>query len=257
MSRYFSLLIGLALAGQPIPVEVPETNNEPVVQAPPYDPFEYDENFLQEPATTRSDEDDDLWNDQMQDFQADLMVTFEVPAGSQEFFYADVKAEDIKTPAALLRGAFFVSHNPKEQTGIDFAILDPNHQPIFSREGKGESIFVINATLPGTWTFSISNTKWLKGKQVTFIVGAGNRQTLKKEHIDNIEDRVKAVDVALREIQQEGAFLWTRQKSIMGSMEKINTKVFWFTIAEFIVLAIVAIVQVYSTKGLLSYRRLY
>jgi hypothetical protein len=72
-----------------------------------------------------------------------------------------------------------------------------------------------------------------------------------------MEDRVKAVDSSLREIQTEGSYLWIRQKSQLQAIEDVNSRVFWFTVLEFLVLVTVAVLQVYYIKGMLSYRRLY
>ena len=194
----------------------------------------------------------------MRDFHPDLMVTIRVPSGSKEFFHTDITESDIKSKkGGLIRGAFFVAGVGKNETGIEFSILDPQGSPIFEKKDIIESMFVKNVTVAGTYTFAISSKKSNDEKQVTFIVGTGSRSSLKKEHINKLDRGVSAVDDILRKIQQEGSYLWVKQKDQLKSVEDINMKVFWFTLAEFATLAIVAALQVYSIKGLLSYRRLY
>ena len=40
---------------------------------------------------------------------------------------------------------------------IDFFVLDPNYQVIYSRRGKDEGIFRFNTTMPGQYSFVFSN----------------------------------------------------------------------------------------------------
>ena len=192
------------------------------------------------------------WDTHMQDFQADLMVTVQVAPNSQEFFFEDVTEVGIK-----LRGAFFVAPDKERKSGVDFWILNPKGEKVYQQANKGESIFAIKAEMAGTYSFVISNNKWIGSRQVTFIVGAGSRSTLKQEHLLTMDDRIKAADSSLREIQAEGSYLWIRQKSQLQAIEDVNSRVFWFTAVEFLVLVVVAVFQVYYIKGMLSYRRLY
>ena len=192
------------------------------------------------------------WDTHMADFQADLMVTVQVAPNSQEFFFEDVTEVGVK-----LRGAFFVAPDKDRKSGIDFWILNPKGEKVYQQANKGESIFAIKAEMTGTYSFVISNNKWIGSRQVTFIVGAGSRSTLKQEHLLTMDDRIKAVDNSLREIQTEGSYLWIRQKSQLQAIEDVNSRVFWFTAVEFLVLVVVAVFQVYYIKGMLSYRRLY
>ena len=218
----------------------------------------YPDDFLNDPYSDHpamAYDDDELshdWDELMVDFQADLMVTVQIPANTKELFF-----EDVTVIGTQLRGAFFVAPDKERRSGVNVFILDPNNKKVYTQSGKGEAIFSVKADMVGTYTFVIENTKWVSTRQVTFIVGSGSRTTLKQEHLMTMEDRIKAVDDSLQKIQKDGGFMWIRQKSQLQAIEAVNSRVFWFTAFEFFVLVVVAVVQVYYIKGMLSYRRLY
>tara|TARA_B110000285_G_C14927673_1_gene515830 strand:+ start:281 stop:511 length:231 start_codon:yes stop_codon:yes gene_type:complete len=61
-----------------------------------------------------------------------------------------------------MRGAYFVNAPPgtaNEDKLIDFFVLDPNYQVIFSRRKHEEGIIRFNTTMAGQYTFVFSNMK--------------------------------------------------------------------------------------------------
>merc|ERR1712190_160017 len=112
------------------------------------------------------------------------------------------------------------------------------------------------ASMEGTYTFTVSNHKWMQEKMVTFAVGKGNQSHLQAEHLETVEDHVKSIDKTLVDIQTESTYLWIRQKSHMKAVESIHTRVLAFCAVEFLVLIGISGFQVYYIKGLLSDRRL-
>ena len=83
--------------------------------------------------------------------------------------------------------------------------MNPKGEKVYQQANKGEAIFAHKTEMTGTYSFVISNNKWVSSRQVTFIVGSGARSTLKQEHLQTMEDRVKAVDSSLRETQTEAS----------------------------------------------------
>merc|ERR1712087_910198 len=114
----------------------------------------------------------------------------------------------------------------------------------------------MGANKTGTYTFIVSNHKWMQEKMVTLAIGKGNETHLRTEHIANMEDQVKVVDRALVDIQTESTYLWIRQKSHMKTIESIHNRVLSFCCIEFLILIGISAFQVYYIKGLLSDRRI-
>ena len=70
--------------------------------------------------------------------------------------------EDAPDNAIYMRGAYFVNADattPKEDRLIDFFVLDPNYQVIYSRRRHEEGIFRFNTTMQGQYSFVFSNIK--------------------------------------------------------------------------------------------------
>ena len=60
--------------------------------------------------------------------------------------------EDSPTPGVYMRGAYFVNADattPKKDRLIDFFVLDPNYQVIYSKRKMEEGIFRFNTTMKG------------------------------------------------------------------------------------------------------------
>eukprot|EP00933_Yihiella_yeosuensis_P040531 TRINITY_DN3485_c1_g1_i1.p1 TRINITY_DN3485_c1_g1~~TRINITY_DN3485_c1_g1_i1.p1 ORF type:complete len:257 (+),score=64.86 TRINITY_DN3485_c1_g1_i1:116-886(+) len=193
----------------------------------------------------------DEWDKHMEGFQPELLLTFPLPARHDEFFYEDIKQEQVPI---LVRGGFFASAS-EETSSVEFSITDPKGNIIFTKEDKAEGLFHFIAKKAGTYTFIVSNHKWMQEKTVTFAVGKGNQTHLQPEHLTTMEGQVKAIDKMLVDIQTESTYLWIRQKSHMKAVESIHTRVLSFCVVEFLILIGVSGFQVYYIKGLLSDRR--
>lgn len=85
--------------------------------------------------------------------------------------------EDAPDESIYIRGAYFVNAAPgteKEDRMIDFFVLDPNYQVIYSRRRHEEGIFRFNSTMAGQYSFVFSNMKDKQnGKQVTLAIHPG------------------------------------------------------------------------------------
>lgn len=192
----------------------------------------------------------DEWDKHMEGFIPELLLTFPLPPRTDEFFYEDV----LPGQTVLLRGGFFAAAS-EETSSVEFSITDPKGTVIFEKEDEAEGLFHFIASQPGTYTFIISNHKWMTEKMVTFAIGKGNQTHLQPQHLQTMEDHVKAIDRTLVDIQTESTYLWIRQKSHMKAVESIHTRVLAFCVVEFLVLVGISGFQVYYIKGLLSDRR--
>jgi hypothetical protein len=109
-----------------------------------------------------------------------------------------------------MRGAYFVNAGAdvkKEDRLIDFFVLDPNYQVVYSRRKHEEGIFRFNTTMAGQYSFVFSNMKDRRNaKQVTLAIHPGydtdekEKAELKGEDSENRE-MAKAAGVAEEEIK--------------------------------------------------------
>mmetsp|Transcript_87257 Transcript_87257/g.154593 ORF Transcript_87257/g.154593 Transcript_87257/m.154593 type:complete len:248 (-) Transcript_87257:23-766(-) len=192
------------------------------------------------------------WDKHMEGFVPELLLTFPLAARTDEFFYEDIPKD---SPPVLIRGGFFASSSEEEST-VEFSVTDPKGNVIFEKNDQAEGLFHFIAKKSGTYTFIVSNHRWMQGKMVTFAVGKGNQTHLQPQHLTTMEDHIKAIDKTLVDIQTESTYLWIRQKSHMKAVENIHTRVLSFCCVEFLILLGVSGFQVYYIKGLLSDRRI-
>lgn len=85
--------------------------------------------------------------------------------------------EDVNEKETYIRGAYFVNAPPgteKKDKLIDFFILDPNYQVIYSHRRREEGIFRFNTTITGQYSFVFSNMKdRVNKKYVTIAIHPG------------------------------------------------------------------------------------
>ena len=85
---------------------------------------------------------------------------------------------------------------PKEQRLIDFFVLDPNFQVIYSKRKQEEGIFRFNTTMKGEYTFAFSNMKdHINSKSVTIAIHPGYDTDL-KERSDEIKQEQENREMA-------------------------------------------------------------
>lgn len=191
------------------------------------------------------------WDRTMDGFVPELLLTFPLASRSDEFFFEDVP----EGPPPLIRGGFFAAAS-EETSSVEFSITDPKGKVVYKKEDAAEGLFQLLADTPGTYTFCVSNHKWMQEKMVTFAVGKGKEPHLQSEHLTNMEDHVKSIERTLMDIQTESTYLWIRQKSHMKAVESIHNRVLAFCVVEFLILIGLSGFQVYYIKGLLSDRRI-
>ena len=59
----------------------------------------------------------------------------------------------------MARGVYFARGDNKEKGVVDFFVLDPKRQVMYSRRKKSEGVFSLTLTTPGQYTFIFSNLK--------------------------------------------------------------------------------------------------
>jgi len=188
------------------------------------------------------------WEHYMDGFTPDILLTFPLSARTDEYFYEEV------IPPFVLRGGFFASSS-EETSSVDFKITNPAGEVVFDKSDEAEGLFHFVAKKKGTYTFIVSNNRWMEEKMVTFALGRGNMTSIKGEHVEAVDQQIESISRELRDIQTESTYLWIRQKSHMKAVEGIHRRVFWFCVVEFMILIGMAGLQAYYIKGMLSDRR--
>lgn len=190
------------------------------------------------------------WDEKMQGFVPEDMITFEIQARGEEEFY-----EVIDIVPSTIRGAWFLaSSNSKD---IDFTIYDPLQNVVFERKAKKEAIFHIDAKRQGIYVFVFKNTKVMTGHSITFTYNSGNSTNtiLKSEHLTPVENNLLGIQKSIKDFQVDNQFAQLRQETHFKTVASANVNVFWFSLIESLGVIAVTAWQIYYIKKLLDNRR--
>jgi p24 family protein beta-1 len=191
------------------------------------------------------------WDDKMQGFVPEDMITFQIPARSEEEFY-----EEIYLTPTILRGAWFLaSSNDKD---IDFSIYDPLKSLIFERNAEKEGIFYFEVARQGTYVFKFKNNKVLKSHLITFAFNSGNftDKIQTSDLINPVEEKLLSAEKGIKDFQADNQFAQIRQETHFITVASANSNVFWFSLLESIGVIAATALQIYYVKKLLDNRRL-
>lgn len=155
----------------------------------------------------------------MSDFVPDDMLTFELNP-REEISLHEFIPEDKKGEVLYIRGAYFVNAPKSSESKqlIDFFVLDPNYQVIYSRRSKDEGIFRFNTKEEGgQYTFVFSNMKdRVTKKSVTVALHPGY-------DTDKIEERDQREEV--REMAQAAGVQEDEIVSLNKAVNKMHKDV--------------------------------
>ena len=190
------------------------------------------------------------WDEKMQGFVPEDMVTFEIAARGEEAFF-----EIIDVSNTIIRGAWFLSSG--DSRDIDFAIYNPLQVAIFERKGKKEGIFYIESTGQGIYVFKFKNNKVMKSHTITFtfIIGNSTSQLLQSEHLTPVEENLVKIQKGIKDFQVDHQFAQLRQETHYKTVASASANVLWFSIFESIGIVGVTAWQIYYIKKLLDNRR--
>ena len=190
------------------------------------------------------------WDEKMQGFVPEDMMTFEIPARGEEEFY-----EPIDIIPTVLRGAWFLASS--DEKVIDFTITDPLKNVIFERKDKKEALFYLEVKRVGNYVFSFKNTKVIQGHSITFAYNSGNstNTVLKSEHLTPVENSLVGIQKSIKDFQVDNQFAQLRQETHYKTVSSANRNVFWFSLLESIGVIGVTAWQIYYIKRLLDNRR--
>lgn len=190
------------------------------------------------------------WDEKMQGFVPEDLITFELQARSEEQFY-----EIIEITPSLIRGAWFLAS--EDSKDVDFQITDPLKVVLFESKGKKEVIFSIEAKRQGMYTFTFVSHKIMETQQITFTYNCGNstNAVLKSEHLTPVETNLLAIQKSIKDFQVDNHFAQLRQETHYKTVASANKNVFLFSLAESLGVVAVTAWQIYYIKKLLDNRR--
>jgi hypothetical protein len=195
---------------------------------------------------TKSEElEDQQWNEKIEQFSPESLVTTVVERGTTQIFYEEIL---VSTNATL---AFYL-HD--EESKMDFEIISPNGITLYRGKNKNRVFHDFQAYTTGAYAFHLINDKYKVKKKVTFALHSGSNidRSLDMEHLSQLYSKIDLADSKMKEFAFANKML---ARKIEGHFEIAglhNGKIFWYSIMETILMVVILIIQLLYIKNLLN-----
>ncbi|CAD8190384.1 unnamed protein product [Paramecium octaurelia] len=191
------------------------------------------------------------WDQLMNDFDPEDLLTFELQSGATE-----ILCETIKKPTTI-RGAYFIPQFKLDQK-IDFYIKTSNNTLIYSKERVQEGIFKIDIPEKGEYKFIFINKRTKDPLTITFAIDVhdSHQEFLKLGDLDPLALRIERLSTAMRDNYFYDKMAAQQFEGGLREVSKANAKLLLFSLIE--VIGIIAITgwQVFYLKRILSNQRI-
>ncbi|CAD8193461.1 unnamed protein product [Paramecium pentaurelia] len=191
------------------------------------------------------------WDQLMNDFDPEDLLTFELQSGATE-----ILCETIKKPTTI-RGAYFIPQFRLDQK-IDFYIKTSNNTLLYSKERVQEGIFKIDIPEKGEYKFIFTNKRTKEPLTITFAIDVhdSHQEFLKLGDLDPLALRIERLSTAMRDNYFYDKMAAQQFEGGLREVQNANNKLLIFSLIE--VIGIIAITgwQVFYLKRILSNQRI-
>ncbi|KAA8548688.1 hypothetical protein F0562_000372 [Nyssa sinensis] len=146
---------------------------------------------------------------------------------------------------------FWSSDHP----GIDFTVTSPAGNTVHTSKGKSGDKFEFKAPRSGMYKFCFHNP-YATPETVSFYIHVGHipneHDLAKDEHLDPINVKIAELREALESVTAEQKYLKARDTRHRHTNESTQKRVIFYTIGEYILLALASSLQVVYIRRLFS-----
>ncbi|KAK9281878.1 hypothetical protein L1049_004785 [Liquidambar formosana] len=146
---------------------------------------------------------------------------------------------------------FWSSHHP----GIDFTVTSPGGQTVHSLKGATGDKFEFKAPRSGVYKFCFHNPS-SSPEAVSFYIHVGHipseHDLAKNEHLDPINVKIAELKEALESVTAEQKYLKARDARHRYTNESTRKRVIFYTLTEYLSLAVASGPQVVYIRRLFS-----
>ena len=184
------------------------------------------------------------WSNKMSNFVSQYIYTIPINKRSQVEYY-----ENITKVPCLLQGAFILEEAKNEKEIIDFKIISPNKAIIFQSSDIA-SIFSIQITEKGLYSFQFNNRNINREIRPLFMVNSGQNLILEKENLSGTEEKLEKIVAFLQKYDQDRKLTRGATRRGNSELKKTNKYFYAFSFIETIVLIVVSFWQYFYLKHL-------
>ncbi|KAK1442166.1 hypothetical protein BgAZ_401960 [Babesia gibsoni] len=189
------------------------------------------------------------WNEKMQGFHPNSMLSFDIAPKSSEIFY-----ENIKNSGTLMRGMYYTL-SKEEDLLIRLSIKSPAGEMLYVKESS-DGIFSFEAKQPGVYEFEFYNSHWVTPVGLTIAVGSEEYSVLKSRHIRNTQSRLSDLKTNVDSIYAQFKYLWLHNHRQMRISRDTQHHLLVYSAIQLAVVGLCSFICISYVKKIVSHKRI-
>ncbi|WVR08080.1 hypothetical protein IAU60_005126 [Kwoniella sp. DSM 27419] len=180
-------------------------------------------------------------------------LTAMLAANERSCYYADVDGVGEKI-------GFYFAVQSGGNFEIDYIVMDPDDRVILEGVAEKQGDFIFTANKVGEYSFCFENEAYTSDKLLDFdiMVESEPRRVLPaqqaplKEHTSSLEESTYKISGLLNSITRTQKYFHTRHHRNYSTVLSTQSRIFWFTVLECVIIVAMSFVQIWILKTFFS-----
>ncbi|KAK8849646.1 hypothetical protein IAR55_004981 [Kwoniella newhampshirensis] len=184
--------------------------------------------------------------------QATALTTL-LAANERSCYYADVDGAGEKV-------GFYFAVQSGGNFEIDYVVMDPDDKVLLEGVAEKQGDYIFTANKVGEYSFCFENEAYTNDKLLDFdiMVESEPRRTLSaqqqplKEHTSALEESTYKISGLLSSVTRTQKYFHTRHHRNFSTVLSTQSRIFWFTVLECVIIIAMSLLQVWILKTFFS-----
>nr|XP_018260324.1 uncharacterized protein I303_07242 [Kwoniella dejecticola CBS 10117]OBR82482.1 hypothetical protein I303_07242 [Kwoniella dejecticola CBS 10117] len=180
-------------------------------------------------------------------------LTAMLGANERSCYYADVDGVGEKV-------GFYFAVQSGGNFEIDYVVMDPDDKVLLEGVAEKQGDYIFTANKVGEYSFCFENEAYTSDKLLDFdiMVESEPRRILSstqqplKEHTSSLEESTYKISGLLSSITRTQKYFHTRHHRNYSTVLSTQSRIFWFTILECVIIAAMSLIQIWILKTFFS-----
>ncbi|OCF73234.1 hypothetical protein I204_06465 [Kwoniella mangroviensis CBS 8886] len=180
-------------------------------------------------------------------------LTAMLGANERSCYYADVDGVGEKL-------GFYFAVQSGGNFEIDYVVMDPDDKVILEGVAEKQGDYIFTANQVGEYSFCFENEAYTSDKLLDFdiMVESEPRRVLSaqqqplKEHTSSLEESTYKISGLLSSITRTQKYFHTRHHRNYSTVLSTQSRIFWFTILECVIIVAMSLIQIWILKTFFS-----
>ncbi|WWC95791.1 hypothetical protein V866_002657 [Kwoniella sp. B9012] len=180
-------------------------------------------------------------------------LTAMLGANERSCYYADVDGVGEKV-------GFYFAVQSGGNFEIDYVVMDPDDKVILEGVAEKQGDYIFTANQVGEYSFCFENEAYTSDKLLDFdiMIESEPRRVLSaqqqplKEHTSSLEESTYKISGLLSSITRTQKYFHTRHHRNYSTVLSTQSRIFWFTILECVIIVAMSLIQIWILKTFFS-----